>query len=123
MPNLPEGWTDDLNITVDADHNLDEVVEYVFQSVIRHDTGAVITRHLCEKFALSPADAELALDRTHGGVVRAATGRTDNCPVKEKDPVAWISFQKCLKNPNLIAAIRPEYAKPVRKPWWRRLLS
>lgn len=112
MSNLPQGWTDEMNISVGAEHILHEVVEYIFVAAVRHDTPAEITRHLCNNFGLTQADAELALDRFHGGVVRAATGRADNCPVKENDPIAWMSFQKCSKAPNLIAArIRHTRAK------------
>jgi hypothetical protein len=50
-------------------------------------------------------------------------GRAENCPKKDKDPVAWFSYQKCLNQPDLIAAGYPKLAKPPRKPWWRRLLS
>ena len=123
MADLPEGWTDDMNIAVGPGHTVDEIVDFVLQSTIQHDSPAVMIEHLCNEFALTQADAELALDRTYGGLVRAATDRAENCPVKERDPVAWVSYQRCLKEPDLIAAIRPEYAKPVRKSWWRRLLS
>jgi len=123
LSNLPEGWTDDMNIAVGNGHSLEELVDYVLQSTASSDGKAAMVEHLSHEFGLSQADAELALDRAYGGMVRAVTGQTANCPAKDKDPVAWISFHKCLKQPELIAAISPGFAKLQRKPWWRRLLS
>ena len=40
---------------------------------MRRDAKATMVQHLSDEFRLTPADAELALDRTYGGVVRAAT--------------------------------------------------
>ena len=123
MSNLPEGWADDMNIAVPDGRSLEEVVDFVLESTIRRDRPTTIVQNLSERFGLAQADAELALDRACGGVVRAATGRADNCPARDKDPVAWVSYQECIKRPDLIAAIHPKFAKPPRKPWWRRLLS
>lgn len=123
LSNLPDGWTDDMNIAMAPGGSLEELVDYVLQSTVRRDAKATMVQHLSVEFGLTPADAELALDRVYGGVVRAATGQMANCPAKDRDPVAWVSFQKCLKQRDLIAAIYPQFAKPPRKPWWRRLLS
>ena len=99
MSNLPEGWTDDMNIPLTDDLSLEKLVDYVFESTIRRDPPPTIVQNLSERFGLIQADAELALDRACGGAVRAATGRADNCPAKDKDPVAWFSYQKCINNP------------------------
>jgi len=123
MARLPDGWTDDMNIAVGDGHSLEELVDYVLQSTVHGQTKAAMVEHLSEAFRLSPVDAELALDRAYGGVVRAATGQAANRPNKDKDPVAWISFQRCSKQPELIAAIYPQFAQPPRRPWWRRWLS
>ena len=123
MRNLPEGWTDDMNIVVSAGRNLEELVDYVLECAKRGDARTTIVQHLSENFGLTQADAELAMDRACGGVVRAATRRADNCPAREKDPIAWLSYQKSLKRPDLIAALCPQLAKAHRKSWWRKLLS
>ena len=112
-----------MNIVVSAGRSLEELVDYVLECKKRRDERTTIVQHLSENFGLTQADAELALDRACGGVVRAATGRADNCPAKDKDPVAWFSYQKCLAQPDLIAALYPSFVKPPRKSWWRRLLS
>jgi hypothetical protein len=123
MNKVPEGWTDDMTIVVPTGRSLDDIVDYVLQATIQRETPSNMVRHLTTEFGLTQGDAELALDRTCGGVVRAATGRRDNCPPKEKDPMAWLSFQRCLKQPELIGALYPQLARPSQKPWWRRLFS
>lgn len=123
MNKVPEGWTDDMTIVVPTGRSLDELVDYVLQSTIRRETQTKMIQYLTEEFGLTQGDAALALDRTYGGVVRAATGQRKNCPAKEKDPLAWLSFHRCLKQPELIGAIYPQFAKPTRRSWWRRLLK
>ena len=98
-------------------------MDYVLDATGRKDTPEAIASRLISDFGLSEADAELAIDRALGGVVRAATGNPENCPKREKDPVAWTSYQKCLKRPDLIARVYPKFEVAARKPWWRRLLS
>lgn len=119
---IPEGWTDDLNINLAQGRTVEELVEYIIDAAIRHDATTDVTNRLMSHFGLSQPDAELAVDRTMGGVVRAATGRADNCPNNEKDPVAWASYHKCLKRPELILRLYPNF-KRTKRPWWRRLLS
>ena len=112
-----------MTIAVPAGRSLDEVVDYCLQATIRKETPEKIVQHLTTEFGLTQSDAELALDRTCGGVVRAATGRQDNCPARKKDPMAWLSFQRCQKQPDLIGAIYPRFVRPPEKTWWQRLFS
>jgi hypothetical protein len=109
MAELPEGWTDDLTINVCLPRTLEELVEFVLQAEASRAPSDSTVAELVTRFGLSDEDAGLAWDRTLGGLVRAATGNPANCPVREKDPVAWISYQRCLREPALIAAIRPQY--------------
>jgi hypothetical protein len=113
MAELPDGCTDDLTIHVCPPQTLEDLVEFILQAEVRKVPSAAIVAELVTKFGLSVEYAELAWDRTLGGLLRAATAA--NCPEQKKDPVAWISYQRCKREPALIAAIRPEFAKP----WWR----
>lgn len=115
MNEIPEGWTDDLTIAVPTGRSLDEVVDYCLQATIRKETPEKMVQHLMAQFGLTQSDAELALDRSCGGVVRAATRSQDNCPARDKDPMAWLSFQRCMKQPELIEAIYPKFASPSEK--------
>jgi hypothetical protein len=108
-----------MNVVVSGGRSLEELVDYVLECTMRRDAPTMIVHQLSERFGLTQAVAELALDRACGGVVRAATGRADNCPAKDKDPVAWLTYQTCLKRPDLTAAIYPKFAKAPRKSWWR----
>ena len=49
-------------------------------------------------------DAEFALDRVLGGIVRAATGNPANCPDPKKDPAASMSYQRAINQPGIITA-------------------
>jgi hypothetical protein len=107
MADIPEGWTDDMTIYVCPPATLEDLVEFVLQAEVQKVPFEATVAALTAKFGLSREDAELAWDRALGGLVRAATGNPANCPSKEKDPVAWISYQRGLRDPALIAAIRP----------------
>ena len=109
MAKVPEGWTDDLTIHICPPQTLEELVEFVLQAEVRKVPSDATNAELVTRFGLSEEDAGLAWDRALGGLVRVATGNLANCPVREKDPVAWISYHRCLREPALIAAIRPQY--------------
>ncbi len=108
---IPEGWTDDLNIELAQGRSVEELVNHVIDAAIRKDETTAVTSSVMSDFGLSQPDAELAVDRALCGVVRAATGRADNCPNKEKDPVAWTSYQKCLKHPELIMRLYQNFKR------------
>jgi hypothetical protein len=104
------GWTDDLTIQLPPGRTVTELVEFVLQSALRGTTAEQIDRLFAGEFGLSPDDAELARDRSFGGLVRAATRNPLNCSESGKDPVAWESFQRGMHDPSLVARIFPEFA-------------
>lgn len=107
---VPAGWTDDMNIQIEPSRTLDQLVSFVLEAAMRRDDSSTIIAALIKDFGLSDEDAALALDRTCGGVVRAATGNPQNSPNPQKDPIAWLSYQRCSREPSIIAAIYPEYS-------------
>lgn len=107
MSHIPEGWTDDMSIAVPDGRTLDALVEHILQAEIQKVPHENTLAQVMREFALSEEDAELAWDRTLGGLVRAASNNDANCPSKEQDPVAWISYHRCRQEPALITAIRP----------------
>jgi hypothetical protein len=113
MP-IPDGWTDDMNIQIGPGHTLDQLVDSILHAAMRRDDASKTVAALVEDFGVSEEDAALALDRACGGVVRAATGNPHNCPDKDKDPIAWLSYHRCLREPNIIAAIYPQFASTNR---------
>ena len=122
-PTIPGGWTDDMTLVVPEGRTLDELVESVFRAAVSGENRPVIVHRIVTDFGITQADAELALDRVCGGAVRAATGQKVNRPRRDKDPVAWISYQRCLKHPELIASLYPQFADRTGDSWWRRLFS
>ena len=110
MANLPDGWTDDLSIVLQEGQTLEELVEHVIQATLQRESVSSIEHGLMTRFKLSEDDADLARDRTLGGIVQAATKNPENCPSQEKDPVAWTSFHRAIREPSIIGAIYPKYA-------------
>jgi hypothetical protein len=58
----------------------------------------VIAKHLTRAFGLEARDVSRAIDRTLGGVVRAAHRQSKFCPDPARDPIAWHSFKKASHN-------------------------
>ncbi|MFZ6721788.1 hypothetical protein [Undibacterium sp. Ji49W] len=129
-----------MNIVLLERKSLEEVVALVISMGMQSADYELVQKALIEDLGLSSEDAALAWDRVHGGIVRASTGRNDNCPDKTKDPLAWLSFQKASDDISIISSLYPQYAKPVvekpryakpvinklqypnqidRKPWWK----
>jgi hypothetical protein len=110
MAEIPEGWTDDMTIPLPPGRTVEEVVEFVLQAALCRTPDNETERLLAAEFQLSADDAALARDRSFGGLVRAATRNPENCPVRQKDPLAWESFQRGTRDPSLIARIYPQFA-------------
>lgn len=108
----PPAWTDDMSVRVRPPRTLEELVDFVLDAEARKVPSGDTTTEVMTQFGLTEEDARLAWDRALGGVVRAATSIEANRPDPEKDPVAWISYQRCLREPSLIEAIRPQSVRP-----------
>lgn len=109
MPDLPAGWTDDMNVHLPDGVSVEEVTDFVLGMVGRTNLANLLSK-LQSAFGLSAEDADLVRDRVCGGVVRAATGNPINRPSREKDPFAWVSFGKATENPAIIKAMYPQFA-------------
>jgi hypothetical protein len=121
MNKIPEGWTDDMNIVMPSGHSVDEIVDYVIAAALEGQPDSQTEAHLRSEFGLSENDAALARDRVFGGIVRTALGRGRSRPNRKKDPFAWTSFQRAMKNPSIVTSIYPQFSRSPKKPWWRRL--
>jgi hypothetical protein len=98
---------------------VEDVVDLVFSSA-RQDVPYEDVLGRLVAVGLSREDAALAYDRALGGLVRAATRNPSNEPSTQKDPIAHASYVRCMREPSLIAAIRPDWAQPhTRRRWWQ----
>ncbi len=70
---------------------------------------------LMTTFGLSAEGAALLRDRVFGGIVRAVSGNPGNRPNAIKDPIAYCSYERALREPSLIARIYPKYADQAEK--------
>jgi hypothetical protein len=115
---IPSGWTDDMNIVLPEHATLEGVVDLVISMEKEGATLDQIEMRLIESVGLSENDAALAVDRVQGGALRASTHRS-NCPDRSKDPLAWISFQRAIKDPARNSSL-PRYTPPkITSPWWK----
>ncbi len=90
---IPEGWTDDMNVTIRTDRTILELTRAVMESVKKFNGEPEIVRATASEFGMSESDAWLAFDRVQGGIIRALTARLDNFPDRDKDPMAWHAFR------------------------------
>jgi hypothetical protein len=107
---IPEGWTDDMKVPLPPGRTAADVADYVIDAALSGKRDDEVEGGLASSFGLSAEQAALARDRAFGGVVRAATRNSSNCPSREKDPVAWESFQRATRDPSVVARLYPRYA-------------
>jgi hypothetical protein len=98
---LPPGWTDDLTIALASGRSIEELVNHIIEATERGQAPEDTLHDLHHRFGLSAEDAELAVDRVFGGIVRAITEAPENCPNSVKDPVAWESYQMARRDPSI----------------------
>ena len=89
-------WTENLSVNLRPGRTLDELVGHILVAREEDRQHELLIADLREHFGLSAEDAELAVDRVCGGIVRAMTGNRANCPDRTKDPIAWMSFQRSM---------------------------
>jgi hypothetical protein len=106
-------WTDDLTVLLPPGRTVGELVDVVLQATLKGVASEVIERTLARDFGLSESDAALALDRSMGGLVRAATGNVANCPARDKDPMAWEAFHRGIDDPAIVARIFPQFVRKL----------
>jgi hypothetical protein len=112
---IPDGWTDDKNVTIRADRTAPELVLAVMGLVQNIHGGPEMVGQIAREFGMSDEDARLAFDRVQGGIVRALTARQDNCPNRDKDPLAWLSFHEAWQT--LPANAQAPNGKDSGGPW------
>ena len=88
---MPPGWTDDCSVELPAGRKVDDVVDLVLACRREQRTHTATIAELTT-FGLSPDDADVAVDRVCGGLVRAGTGNSANKPSRKKDPLAFVSY-------------------------------
>src|ERR1051325_2852223 len=98
---MSQGFTDDCSVQLRPGCTLETIVDFVIQQQVAKVSADCTVQELARRFVIED-DAEFALDRVLGGIVRAATGSPANCPDRTKDPVAWVSYQRAVRQPEVI---------------------
>jgi len=91
--NIPDGWTDDMSIVLSSGKTNEELANFLLKKLEVHCSYESMLSEIITLFGANEDDADLAIDRVQGGIVRALTGNPVNEPDKSKDPLAWHSFQ------------------------------
>ncbi len=87
-------WTTDMTFPVGNGLDQNDVAKHIktafLNSVDFHD----LHEDLVTTFAIKRGDADLAIDRATGGVVRALTAIRSNKPDAKEDPIAYFMFRE-----------------------------
>ena len=102
---IPEGWTDDMSVDIKTGKTNKELSDSLIKALDQRFSFEKMISICINEFGLSEGDADLAIDRVQGGIIRAITCNEANRPDKDKDPLAWYSFQNVWKT-------------LPRKKWW-----
>ena len=102
---IPEEWTDDMSVDIKFGKTNRELAASLLFALDQRQSYEEMMSICSQDFGLTEDDGDLAIDRVQGGVVRAITCNSVNCPEKSKDPLAWYSFQSVWKT-------------LPRKNWW-----
>ena len=97
-----------MNIGLPADRTEAQVVDFVLARAEAGTAGDALVVAVRDEFQVTGGDAELAVDRTYGGLVRAFTRNPANRPDRSIDPLAWISFGRATSDPSIIARLLPQ---------------
>jgi hypothetical protein len=96
-----------MNIRLPPDRTEDEVVDFVLMRSQSGTVGQPLLTELQAEFLITSDDAELAVDRIYGGVLRAGTRNSANRPERIQDPLAWISYGRAVDDPSIISKLFP----------------
>ena len=122
MTNIPDEWTDDMNIPLPEGVTVGKIADFVLSSTAAGESHDARIAALLS-WGLAPDEAELACDRALGGAFRAGTTSPENEPSAEKDPIAHFSYHRCRSNRALIASLFPKefpaQSPPARRAWWK----
>jgi hypothetical protein len=102
----PMTITDDLSLPL-ADERYPELVDVIIRGRVAGTDFDVLVDRVATEFGLSADDAEFAIERTAGGMIRS--GNPANEPIRVKDPVAWEAYRRGVVDPSLVRPCTSPY--------------
>ena len=94
---IPEGWTDDMSVKIKEGKSEDQLTLALMDCLRKRDSFDEMVSICTSNYDLADDEANLAIDRVQGGIVRALSCRIDNRPDVTKDPLAYIAFNEVWK--------------------------
>lgn len=101
----PSGWTEDMTIELGAG-TISELVDFIIEAGFAGTGPEQTCSAIQSRFEISLEDAELAMDRTYGGIVRAATNNPVNEPDPASDPIAYESYGRAKRDATILRLAR-----------------
>ena len=101
-------WTDVMAFKLPEGLTEEKIVDLVIESGLDYCPDD-ITEDKLVRLGLSEDEAALARDRVYGGIFRAMTKINSNRPDRYKDPLAWISYNRTIKDYSIAERIYPQY--------------
>jgi hypothetical protein len=99
-------WTTDMSIVLGAGTTA-ELVDFIIAAGLAGTDPQQTHADIQARYKISPADAELAIDRTYGGVFRAKTRNAQNKPDRTDDPIAFESYERAQRDAAIIRKLYP----------------
>ncbi len=87
-------WTTDMTFPVGNGYSMVDVSKYIKEHFESSNDFEELYKQLCAKFSLLESDAELAIERAVGGIVRGLTTNIENEPDPKEDPIANFMFHE-----------------------------
>lgn len=79
-----------------------ELVDFIIKAGLAGVDPQQTFDEIQTQFRISPEDAELAMDRSYGGIARAKTKNPLNRPDPEADPIAFASYERARHDETII---------------------
>ena len=95
--------------------SVEEFVEFVIGRALAGTPDRQTEQDLITTFGFSAESAALLRDRVFGGIVRAVFSNPANRPSSIKDPIAYSSYERAMREPSIISRIYPKYADQAEK--------
>lgn len=86
-----------------------ELVDFIIKAGLAGADPQQTFGEIQMRFRISPEDAELAMDRTYGGIVRAKTKSPNNRPDRETDPIAFESYDRARRDETIIQRLEESF--------------
>lgn len=84
-----------------------ELVDFIISAGLAGTSTEMTRAEIQTRFRIAPEAADLAMDRTYGGIVRAKTKNPRNQPDRETDPIAYEGYERARSDETILQRLLP----------------